>query len=275
MGRFSKLEPTQPSPAQPGPAEPTLPTRPEPGAPGRESAEERADRTAAEWLALGDHAYLRGDFKPALRWYSRALDKDTTLLEGWVSMVRVLLFRRDLGQAETWANRALTLFPNSCQLLALRAAAFARRGLIRQALNNSDAILAEHAADPIAQIARGEVLLLDGNKNADFCFTQALTLVPANDWKTPATIGMIYEERRMWAKAIQFYTQAAERNESSPELWYRISGCRAELGHSQQARRALEQARELCSPDDPLLFKINHAGTGTLWNRVVQLFKKK
>lgn len=274
MGRFSKLEPTRPASA-PETQPPPEARPPAPGAPGGGEAEESAQRTAGEWLALADQAFLRGEFKQALRWCSRALDKETTLLEGWVTMVRILLFRGDLGQAETWCARALGLFPESGPLLAIRAVIFARRGMLQQALNNSDAVLARHAAEPTAQIARGEVLLLAGSKNAEFCFGQALKLAPANDWRTPAAIGMIHEERRMWARAVHYYAQAAERDAASAALWWRIAACRAELGQSQSSRTALQRARELCEEGDPLLLKIERAGAGSLWKRLRGLFRRK
>lgn len=274
MGRFSKLEPNQPAQQDaPEKPQPTLETRLEPGAVGA-GDDDTLNRTAAEWLDLADRAFLRDDTKSALRLYSRALDRDSTLLEGWVAMIRVLLFRGDLGPAETWNNRALALFPESARLLAMRAVVHARRGKLREGLNSSDALITQNAADPLAQIARGEVLLLAENKTADFCMNQALTLVPANDWKTPATIAMIYEERRLWAKALQFYSAALERDEFSAVLWFRSSRCRAQLGQTPQARKALEQARELCPPNDPLLLKIDRAGTGSFFARLAGLFHR-
>lgn len=271
MGRFSKLEPTQPGEPSDDKPIPTLDTRLTPGEPG--ATGDSLKFTAIEFVEMADQAWLRADYKNALRYYSRALDKDSTLANAWVDMIRVLLLRGDLSQADTWTNRALTLFPNHGSLLAMRAVVKARRGIMREALNNSDALLAQHPADPVTQIARGEILLLAENKNYDFCFSQALTMVNTHDWKTPAVIAMILEEQRLWAKAIQYYTKAYERNETSAALLFRVARCRAELGHAQQARKALAQARELCPADDPLIVEIDRASTGSVWNRLKNLFR--
>jgi tetratricopeptide (TPR) repeat protein len=98
--------------------------------------------------------------------------------------------------------------------------------------------------------------------------------VPKSDWKTPALIGMIYEERRNWARAIQFYDQATQRNDDSAVLWFRIAGCRRELGQSGQARLALEHARQLCPAGDSLILQIEHAKTGSIFRRLTRLFWK-
>ena len=188
--------------------------------------------------------------------------------------MRVLLLRGALSEAATWLGRGLTLFPDSPHLMALRAVLYARRGMMRQALNNSDAVLEQNANLPLAHMARGEVLALADNKNFDYCFEQCLKLTPAHDWKTPLTIGIFLEERRLWAKAIAWLTKAAERNEAAPAVWYHVGLCRAQLGHTLQAQRAFEQAQELCQPGDPLAAKINSARPGSFLRRIVNLFRK-
>ena len=158
MGRFSKLE-TGGRKGEPegvpangvSPEFPFTPTAPQ---------DEREDLDQATCLRLGDEALFRDDRRTALRWYSRAMDRDSRAIEAWVAMLRVLLFKGDLGEAQSWINRGLTLIPASPHLLALRAVLYARRGMMRQAINNSDAVLETAGTVPLAHMARGEVLLL-------------------------------------------------------------------------------------------------------------------
>jgi tetratricopeptide (TPR) repeat protein len=88
-------------------------------------------------------------------------------------------------------------------------------------------------------------------------------------------IGSIYEERRIWARAAQYYQLATERYETGAELYYRLARCRAVMGQKGQAKTALEQARAFCPPDDPLLLLIDRASTGSIWSRLFRLFWKR
>ena len=238
-------------------------------------SDDTIDIGPAEIMERGDQAFYNRNFKVAMRWYSRAIDRDSTAIDCWVALIRALLFKGDLREAGTWINRGLTLTPSSPPLLAMRAVLYAQKGMLRQALNNSDRVLEDAGQEPIAHMARGEVLLLADNKNADFCFEQCLKLVPSTDWRTPLVIGMIHQNRRLWAKAIQYYAKAAEINERLAVLWYHVGACRAELGHALPAEKAFNRARELCAPDDPLLVKIFHAKPGSVWRRIVRLFRRK
>ena len=56
-----------------------------------------------------------------LRFYSRALEEDKTLIVGWVGQVQMLVQLGELKEAETWARKALELYPNNPELLAGRA----------------------------------------------------------------------------------------------------------------------------------------------------------
>lgn len=277
MGRFSKLETGQRGDA-PAPVPPT-PQNIETGGSypfsAEPSAAEMANLDAAGWARLADEAFFRGDNKNALRWYSRAMDRDSTLQQPWVAMIRTLLLKGDLNEAQTWITRGLTVFPESPALLSLRAVQYARKGLVHQGLNNSDAVLEKNGADAQAHIARGEVLTLADSKNANFCFDQALNLTGASDWRTPMYIALFLEERRQWAKAIKYYVKAAERSESVAVVWYRVGLCRAELGQREMALKAYERARELCPPEDPLLARIEAASPGSAWKKIGRLFGRK
>ncbi len=202
------------------------------------------------------------------------MNQDSTRLEPWIGMIRTLTFANRPSEAYTWIGRGLTLFPNSIELMALRAVNHARRGMVRRAMNNSDAALEQVPNLPLAHMARGEVLILAENKNYDFCFEQCIKLSAPGDWETPFLVGLILEERRLWGKAMTYYTTTSERFEHNPALWYHVGRCRAELGHGLKAEHAFEQARELCEAGDPLLARLRGARGGALWNRVRSLFRR-
>lgn len=100
MARFDKLELNQPT--QPGPLQ------------------MRAEPEEANWLKRADQQRRAGEYEDALRFYSRALEEDKTLILGWVGQVQMLVQLGELKEADTWARKALELFPNNPELLAGR-----------------------------------------------------------------------------------------------------------------------------------------------------------
>lgn len=236
-------------------------------------AEGRLDLGAKACIERGDHALYRSDLKGALRWYSRAIDEDSTHLESWVNLLQVLLLRGNLSEAISWMQRGLALHPDAAALLGLRAVIHARRGMMRQALNTSDVVLERAGDQPLSHLVRGQVLMLAGNRNADYCFEQALKLTGRGDFKTPYQIALFLMDQRQWAKAIDYFRTAEERNPRHPALWYQVGVCRANLGHRAQAQRAFAQAREMCAPEDPLLKALDRAWPGSLWRRLANIFR--
>jgi tetratricopeptide (TPR) repeat protein len=227
---------------------------------------------AGQCLAQGDAYFYRGDLTKALRWYSRAMERSEKSMDPWIALLHLLLIKGDLREAHTWVVRGFQIFPDAPQLKAIHAVLQARKGMMRQAMNSSDAVLEQDGAMVLAHMARGMVLVLAGSKNADFCFDQCLKLAPGS-WKTAMLIGMILQERRMWAKAIHYYAKAAEINENEPAVWYRVGLCRAALAHKAQAVKAYQRALDLCAEDDPLIQKISHAPKGSIFSRLFSLFR--
>jgi tetratricopeptide (TPR) repeat protein len=175
MGRFSRLETGQTGAS----IDPIVSDeiRPSDGV----SAADYATQDAAGCIDHGDRLLFMDERRQALRWYSRAVDLDSTRMDGWTRMILTLLMHGDLGEAAAWIARSLTVYPESPCLLALRAVEYARRGMIRQAMAATDSAIERAGNDPIAYLARGEVLLLAENKNASYCFDQAAKIVSPDD----------------------------------------------------------------------------------------------
>lgn len=253
MGRFSKLEvlapvaETAPPAAKPKPEE-------ELGLAIRTDEDIPLDLPGV--MRRGDEAFFSGEPKEALRWYSRAMQDDSTCLDSWIAQIRIQILEGDLGDAKVWINRALSIFPDAPALLALRAVNNARSGLIRDAVAASDLILSRRSDDPHPWICRGQILAIAGNKNSDFCFTQAFKMAQADDWKTPFLIGIICDSERLWAKSVAYYQAAIGRRGSLPYAWYRIALAHRELGNTGPARKALVNAEAACGDNERLRLKI-------------------
>lgn len=261
MGRFSKLE-TGPG-REDRDGERAVAAHSEPS-----SEAQLDDVDAPGCLRRGRIALIRGERKLALRLFSRAIDKDASFIEAWQAMIRLLMLQGNISEARSWIGRGLTIFPDSPPIVALRSVNYARRGMIRQALTNSDAVLEKIGGDPWAHIARGEVLMLAGNKNAAYCFDQALKLTRSDDWYAPAVIGLILQEHRLWAKSLAFFIKAVERNSREAGLFYQIGRCHAQLGHRTQSAKAFEEAIELLDPNDLFVKRIQGEATGSVIGRL-------
>ena len=79
-----------------------------------------------EWMRKADDHRRRGLYENSLRYYSRALELDRSLLAGWVGQVQMLVLLGEYPEAELWARKALELFKGQGDLMAGRAQALAR-----------------------------------------------------------------------------------------------------------------------------------------------------
>ena len=83
---------------------------------GPENAPARHD--GEHWLKQADHHRRNGNFENALRFYSRALEEEKTLIVAWVGQVQMLVQLGEHPQAELWSRKALEYFPNQPELMA-------------------------------------------------------------------------------------------------------------------------------------------------------------
>src|SRR4030042_257504 len=82
--------------------------------------------------------WLAADYETALRNYSRVLEQNSTVFEGWSGQVLMLIELGEYREAGVWADKALELFPDHPELLALKALACARDARMDQAIAYSD-----------------------------------------------------------------------------------------------------------------------------------------
>src|SRR4051812_1100111 len=117
------------------------------------------DRDEKFWLATASEERRNGLFESALRYYSRALEMDKSLVEGWVGQVQMLIALGEFPEAELWARKALELFRNNAQLLAGRAQALCRRGDVKAAMAACDTAIGQQGMAAYPWMVRGELML--------------------------------------------------------------------------------------------------------------------
>ncbi|MEJ7639084.1 MAG: tetratricopeptide repeat protein [Singulisphaera sp.] len=76
-----------------------------------------------QWLRKADDHRRRGLYENALRYYSRALELDKSLVAGWLGQVQMLLQLGEDAEADLWARKSLELFRGQGDLMAGRASA--------------------------------------------------------------------------------------------------------------------------------------------------------
>lgn len=296
MGRFSKIETHRPDePPGDGRAPAGTPKRGgpggnqpgsahgQPGAPGRAGADaarpEPAPALATEFthdaaghLARGYEVFFSGNEKDGLRWFSKAIQENAGLIEAWVAHGRAQLLLGQAAEALTWVQRAMVIFPDAPVLIALRAAVNARKGMARAAIAACDVALERDNRSPDIWMCRGHALLISENRNADFCFEQAVQLTPDLDWRTPFWIAMLYDSERQWSRSIGYYERALGRRSTLPYACYRIALASSALGRPEAARRALAEADRLCGDNEKLRQKVARANPGSMLRKLANLF---
>jgi tetratricopeptide (TPR) repeat protein len=195
-------------------------------------------------LAQADQHRAVGLHENALRFYSRALELNRTLVPAWVSQVQMLVQLREYPQATTWSQKALELFPNNSDLLAAQAQAMCRMGDLRQGNALCDAALRQRSESAYQWQVRGE-LMVAGKQNTDrHCFDRAQIL--DNRFLVPLESALIYLHHRAYAKAQQRLRTALEKQPDSYYAWFLLGICQEQVGLVDPAIRSLEQCLELC-----------------------------
>ena len=231
MARFDKLEF--------GPAR-------EP-APGGEPAG-RADRDAAYWIERADDGRRAGLYELALKYYSRALELDKSLVSGWLGQVQMLVLLAEYKEAELWARKALELFPNNADLLAGRAQALCRLADFKAAFAVCDAALREGGQSGYRWLVRGEIMVARNEETAGPCFDKAQQADP--DWLVPLEIARVYMHYRLPAKALARARRAVEAATDHAYAWYVQGLCESALGLTRAAGESFRHCLQLSPRHD-------------------------
>ena len=201
-----------------------------------------APRDEQYYLTLAHEQFQSGEFKVALRYYSRALEFNAHGLDGWFGQVRMLIELGDYREAGVWVDKALELFHDHPDLLAAKAVALARAGNTDKALQLSDAAVQQPGNTPYVWLARGEVLLALRQANDEYCFSKAQASAGTRDWFLLLTIARVYYFYRQAAKALTYLQQALMLRQTSPYLWCIQGDCQLAVGLAAGAVHSYEQA---------------------------------
>jgi Flp pilus assembly protein TadD len=201
------------------------------------------DHDERHWLRMATDERRRGLHESALRYYSRALELDKSLVAGWAGQVQMLIALGEYPEAELWSRKALELFKNNAELLAGRAQALCRAGDLAAAQASCDAAIGQQGMFASPWVARGELMLARKDNLDEYCFDKAAQLDP--DWLVPLEIGAIYLHYGREAKALTRTRQAVEKAPDQAYCWYRQGECELALGLTGPAERSFARCLQL------------------------------
>jgi len=196
------------------------------------------------YLQQANEYYRKGDFEKALRYYSRALGIDNTLVPAWVGQVRALIDLKEYREAHVWVNKALEIFPGESELLAAKAVVYCKLGQIKQSVAISDMAMEQKSPTAYVWLARGQIFLSKRGHNAEFCFNKAVE-ISRDDWFIYQLVGLSYKEKNQFSRAQYFLSEATSHNSTNPFLWVQLGLCCQELGFYPRAIKCYQQALEI------------------------------
>jgi tetratricopeptide (TPR) repeat protein len=197
-----------------------------------------------DWLESAVEHRRRGLHENALRYYSRALELDKSLVEGWLGQVQMLILLGEYPEAELWARKSLELFRGHGDLMAGRAQALARIGDRRQAGELCDEALRREGQSAYRWVVRGELMIAGRDDIDRHCFDKAVQVDP--DWLIPLEIALVYLAHDVASKALLRARQAVEKAPESFYCWYVQGRCEQRLGLDRPAGQSLMRCLELC-----------------------------
>ncbi len=212
--------------------------------PGDLTAPRRSNLDASHWMKQADENRRTGHYENALKYYSRALEDDKSLVDGWVGQVQMLVIMEEYKEAELWSRKALELFPANGELLAGRAQAYCRMANLKQAHALCDSATRQSGQSAYRWLVRGEIMVVGKQDTDRHCFDKAQQL--DSDWLVPLEIALVYLYYRHRSKALNRVRRAVEMAPDHYYPWYVQGTCQFELGLDTHAQRSFQQCLELC-----------------------------
>ena len=198
----------------------------------------------AAWLRKADDQRRRGHYDNALRYYSRALELDKSIVAGWLGQIQMLVLLEEYDEAELWARKSLEIFKGQGDLMAARAQALGRVGDVRQAVELSDASLRQEGQSAFRWAVRGELMIAGRDDLDRHCFDKAVQL--NGDWLVPMEIALVYLARKVPSKALVRARDAVDRSPDQFYAWYVQGLAEQALDMAPQAVRSYERCLQLC-----------------------------
>lgn len=188
--------------------------------------------------------WLAGDFELALRNYSRVLERNNTVFDAWVGQVLMLIELGEYHEAVVWADKALELFPEHPELLAVKAVACYRDAKPEKAIAYSDNSISKENITSRVWLARAEVLLNRKSSIAENCISKAISIAGNMAPITKLEAARLLRKKGCYSAAIGHLNDVIKVFPKSALAWYELGCCQVKLGRSE-AKETLKQSLRL------------------------------
>jgi len=210
---------------------------------GRKSAGEPV-RDASYFYREATRYWLSGDYEVALRHYSRVLEQNSAVFEGWAGQVLMLIELGEYREAEMWADKALELFPEHPELLALKAIACVRDAKRKQAAAYSDNSVGKENLTPRVWLARAEIFMHRKGPICESCISKAVGGAGRQTPVIKLEAARVLRRAGNYPLALQYLHEAVQLLPKAALVWYELGCCQAALGRPE-AQNSLEQSLRL------------------------------
>ncbi len=204
----------------------------------------RVEKDDKYWSKLADEHRRTGNYETALRFYSRALEIDKTMVAAWVGQVQMLVQLGEYPQASLWSQKALELFPSHGDLMAGQAQAECRLGNTKSAHALSDGSLRQRGESAYRWQVRGELMVAGRQRTDRHCFDKAE--LADRDWLVPQESAIIYLYYKAYGMAQARAQSAVEKATDAYYAWYVLGVCQSKLGFDTSAHASFQRCLELC-----------------------------
>ncbi len=204
--------------------------------------------TAAVYRSnIQDYAGAEADLR-------RALDRDSTLADGWYHLGLVDMGAGRPDSASAHLARAAALEPGNAAYVLNQGVAEMQAGNytgavgpLRKAVSLQDSLV-------VARVLLGQALLLsDSLAAAEKEYGEVLALEPGNA-KALRGLGFCAIRRADYKEAARYYGQAAKAEPDNADGWAGLGNAQLGLGNLDQAEAAFRKARAI-DPGNPTLVK--------------------
>ncbi len=199
------------------------------------------------YINLAKESQLNGDFEAALRYFSRALSYKIEIPEAWIGQVLCLIDLGEFDEAMVWAEKAAEVIGNVSELLAVKAMALGRKGEFERALGYSDQAMKKGTNSPLLWLCRGDIIIANDHKNAEFCFRKAVECDKDNPF-VYLRIGISLLSVKEPAPALTHLKRALELDPKSPLINFLVGKCYQMMGLDDNARDYYRRALRI-KPD--------------------------
>ncbi len=234
-------------------------------------------RTAASHAQEAETYFQEGRLDKAIESYKEALRRDPTIVETYVPLVRLLLFRSQIDEALDYADTALLVDPDHTDARAVRAMALdwksselADEGLegdaeelLLQALNEANRVVEKDPTSAEAYAYLAEILFdLDNYEQADEALEIALELDP-DSLDVLRVAGYLLEFRGYRQQAIEHYQKAIQLYPNLAMLHLSLGRTYLAAADFKTGIDSLKAAIELDPDNAEYLYFLGYAYFGT------------